>query len=71
MAIMKQMIFDTAKAFFIFIVCTWLFYFGLRMMHAEYEQHHRYDTPEGPAVKVFNTDDDFIERMNLFFRLGE
>lgn len=68
---MKQMIWDTTKAFVIFIVCTYLFYYGLRIMHAEYEQYHRYDMPNGPAVKVFNAEDDFIERLNLFFRLGE
>lgn len=68
---MKRMVWDTTKVFIIFIVCTCLFYFGLRMMHAEYEQYHRYDTPDGPAVKVFNTEDSFIQRLNLFFRLGE
>ncbi len=68
---MKQMIWDVTKAFVIFVVCTCLFYYGLRIIHAEYEQYHRYDVPSGPAVKVFNVEDDFIERLNLFFRLGE
>lgn len=71
MIIMKQMIWDTTKAFVIFIVCTCLFYYGLRIIHAEYEQYHRYDIPHGPAVKVFNAEDDILERLNLFFRLGE
>ncbi|MEN1969097.1 YqzK family protein [Lentibacillus sp. N15] len=68
---MKQMIWDTLKIFIIFIGCTFLFYFGLRVMHTEYEQIHRYDAPDGPAVKVYQTDDGFIDRLNLFFRLGE
>ncbi|MFD2762292.1 YqzK family protein [Lentibacillus juripiscarius] len=70
---MKQLLWDTLKVFVIFIVCTCLFYAGLRYMHAEYKQYHRYDPPEGPAVKVFNTetDESFIDRLNLFFRLGE
>ncbi|MEC5422334.1 YqzK family protein [Virgibacillus sp. C22-A2] len=68
---MKRLVWDTCKVFIIFIACTFLFYFGLRAMHSEYEQYHRYDPPEGPAVKVFNTDQSFIDRLNLFFRLGE
>jgi len=40
-------------------------------MHTEYENYHRYDQPEGPAVKVFQPDDGIIDRINLFFRLGE
>jgi len=68
---MRRMVWDIAKVFVIFIVCTFIFYFGLRVMHAEYEQYHRYDDPDGPAVKVFSTEETFLERLNLFFRLGE
>ncbi|MFD1039219.1 DUF4227 family protein [Virgibacillus byunsanensis] len=68
---MKRMIWDTVKIFVIFVACTFLFYFGLRVMHTEYEQYHRYDPPEGQSIKVFNTDQRFIDRLNLFFRLGE
>ncbi|QKY69252.1 YqzK family protein [Lentibacillus sp. CBA3610] len=69
---MKHLIWDTLKVFVIFITCTCLFYIGLRYMHTEYEQFHRYDPPEGPSVKVFETEDDsFFDRLNLFFRLGE
>lgn len=68
---MKRRIWDTFKVFALFIICTFLFYFGLRTMHAEYEHYHRYDPPEGPAVKVFNEDQGIIDRFNLFFRLGE
>lgn len=71
---MKQMVWDTVKVFVIFIACTSLFYIGLRYMHSEYEQFHRYDPPEGPSVKVFDDEDEndrFIDRLNLFLRLGE
>ncbi|HLR66379.1 YqzK family protein [Virgibacillus alimentarius] len=68
---MKRLIWDAGKVFIIFIACTFLFYFGLRVMHTEYEQFHRYDEPEGPAVKVFNTEDSIVDRLHLFFRLGE
>lgn len=68
---MKKVVWDTIKVFVIFIACTFLFYFGLRAMHSEYEQYHRYDPPEGPSVKVFNSRDSLVDRLNLFFRLGE
>lgn len=68
---MKRMIWDVLKIAIIFITCTSLFYFGIRMMHAEYEQYHRYDPPEGNAVKVFNSENNFLERLNVLFRLGE
>lgn len=68
---MKRMIWDVLKIAIIFITCTCLFYFGMRMMHAEYEQYHRYDPPEGNAVKVFHSEETFLERLNVFFRLGE
>lgn len=68
---MRRLVWDTSKVFIIFIACTFLFYFGLRVMHTEYEQYHRYDEPNGAAVKVFHTEESFIDRLNLFFRLGE
>lgn len=68
---MKRIMWDTTKVFVIFIACTFLFYYGLREMHSEYEQLHRYDPPKGTAVKVFNEEESFIDRLNLFFRLGE
>ncbi|MFD2045924.1 DUF4227 family protein [Ornithinibacillus salinisoli] len=68
---MKRAVWDAIKVFVIFIACTFLFYFGLQIMHSEYEQFHRYDPPEGPSVKVFNSEQSFIDRLNIFFRLGE
>lgn len=67
-----QLIKDTIKIFVIFTACTLLFYFGLRMMNEEYEQIHRYDEPEGKAVKVFQWEEEqIIDRLSIFFRLGE
>ncbi|GGJ94366.1 hypothetical protein GCM10007063_16110 [Lentibacillus kapialis] len=69
---MVQLFRDTLKIIILFIGCTCLFYFGLRYMHAEYEQFHRYDPPQGPSVKVSESEDgSFVDRLNLFFRLGE
>jgi len=68
---MKQMMWDVFKITIIFMTCTSLFYFGMRMMHAEYEQYHRYDPPEGDAVKVFQSEKNFLERLNIFFQIGE
>lgn len=68
---MNRVIWDTLKVFIIFVICTFLFYHALKTMHVEYEQIHRYDTPEGPAIGVFNEESSIIDRLNLFFRLGE
>jgi len=66
--ILKFSIWKMCKVTIIFICCTCLFYFGLRAMHEEYEQYHRYDQPEGPAVKVIGEQDRVIDRLYLFFK---
>lgn len=66
---MNRNFIDMIKIIIIFISCTCLFYYGLRAMHLEYEQFHRYDQPEGPAVKVFSQDNSIIDRLHQFFRL--
>lgn len=68
---MRRILLDVCKVTIIFFGCTCLFYFGLRAMHQEYEQYHRYDQPEGPAVKVFSEDEGFMDRLHLFFRTGD
>ncbi|MDC3415437.1 YqzK family protein [Aquibacillus salsiterrae] len=63
---------DTLKIFIVFTCCTLLFYFGLRAIHTEYEDYRRYDPPKSNAVKVFNPNSqDLVDRLSLFFRLGE
>lgn len=68
---MKQFIWDFFKIAVIFICCTCIFYIGLRFMYQEYEERHRYDEPIGPAVKVFDEESGLIDRIQLYFRLGE
>ncbi|MBR3120719.1 YqzK family protein [Oceanobacillus profundus] len=68
---MNRMIRDTIKVFVIFTMCTVIFYVGLQIMHREYEEIHRYDPPEGPAVKVFHSQTKLLERFQLFFKAGE
>jgi len=68
---MRRILWDVMKVTVIFICCTFLFYFGLRALHQEYEQYHRYDQPEGPAVKVFSEDEDRLFDFLKFFRLGD
>ncbi|MCP8616771.1 DUF4227 family protein [Salirhabdus salicampi] len=60
------------KVLLIFVICTLFFYFGLRFMHEEYDQFHRYDKPKGNAVKVSDVEDgNWLDRLSIFFRLGE
>jgi len=68
---------QTIKVFLIFVICTLFFYFGLVWMNEEYENYHRYDQPEGKAIKVSSENDDqrasltFVERLRLFYQIGE
>jgi len=68
---MSEFVWDALKVFIIFTLCTFLFYFGLKVMHREYEEIHRYDSPEGPAVKVFQSQGRIVERFQLFFHEGD
>ncbi|MFD1018567.1 DUF4227 family protein [Thalassobacillus hwangdonensis] len=68
----KSFMLDTFKVMAVFVVCTSFFYVALRMVHMEYERQHRYDPPQGSAVKVFNQDQmDWAERLSIFYQLGE
>ncbi|WP_257347834.1 YqzK family protein [Pseudalkalibacillus decolorationis] len=71
-----QLIWNTLKVFIAFIGCTLLFYYGLSWLNAEYQDYHRYDEPEGRAVKVFETfqeedEMNFVQRLLLFYETGE
>lgn len=68
---MRRVIWNVCKVTVIFICCTVLFYLGLRAIHEEYERYHRYDQPDGPALKVFGENESLLDRLHLFFRLGE
>ncbi|WP_042458065.1 YqzK family protein [Neobacillus dielmonensis] len=60
-------ILQTLKVFIIFTGCTVLFYYGIMWVTEEYQNYHRYDEPEGAAVKVSNAVDQ--QRSSLFDRL--
>lgn len=67
--------FDTLKVFILFTGCTLLFYFGIIWINQEYEQYHRYDEPEGGALKVSAQMKDltpkWVDRLIYFYQNGE
>lgn len=70
-----KMIFQTLKVFIIFTGCTILFYYGIIWINEEYQDYHRYDEPEGTAIKVSTMesqeDTSVIDRLILFYLNGE
>lgn len=67
--------FQTVKVFIIFTGCTILFYYGIILVSEEYQNYHRYDAPEGAALKVSNAvkegDPSMLDRLKLFYLSGE
>ncbi|MFJ5715658.1 YqzK family protein [Neobacillus sp. NPDC093127] len=65
----------TLKVFIIFTGCTILFYYGIMWVSEEYQNYHRYDEPEGSAVKVSNAVNEksssLLDRLMLFYLNGE
>ncbi|WP_203361836.1 DUF4227 family protein [Bacillus sp. REN10] len=61
--------------FFLFTSLTLLFYIGIVWFQNEYEKKHRYDEPEGAALKVAVSLDEldvhWLERLLLFYLDGE
>jgi hypothetical protein len=66
---------QTIKVFIIFTGCTILFYYGIMWVNEEYQNYHRYDKPEGAAMKVTNTLEEksssMLDRLKLFYLNGE
>ncbi|MGG1399574.1 YqzK family protein [Bacillus salipaludis] len=66
---------QTIKVFIIFTGCTILFYYGIMWVSQEYQSYHRYDAPEGAALKVSSEvkDDNpgWLNRLILFYLNGE
>jgi hypothetical protein len=66
---------QTIKVFIIFTGCTILFYYGIIWVSQEYQNYHRYDGPEGAALKVSNAVDEdsssLLDRLMLFYLNGE
>jgi hypothetical protein len=69
------LILHTLKVFLLFTGCTILFYYGIMWINEEYESYHRYDAPEGAAIKVSGAtvqeDTSMLERLLLFYLNGE
>lgn len=67
--------YNTFKVFILFTGCTVLFYFGIMWVNQEYENYHRYDEPEGAAVKVTKMveerDEGWFKRLLFFYHYGE
>lgn len=74
---MKQsikLIMHTTKVFILFVGFTILFYFGMVWLNQEYENYHRYDEPNGTAIKASATvaeEGNWIDRLKLFYMSGE
>ncbi|WP_059171021.1 YqzK family protein [Bacillus sp. FJAT-27445] len=68
-------VYNALKVLILFIACTFLFYYGMMWIHEEYQNYHRYDKPQGTAVKVSKSADsgnpDWLDRLLLFYMSGE
>ncbi|MGG1337934.1 YqzK family protein [Bacillus subtilis] len=66
---------DALKVFILFTSFTALFYYAMIWVNQEYENYHRYDKPEGSAVKVVEMDQDekggWLDRLIFFYQNGE
>jgi hypothetical protein len=75
MASFFQMVLQTIKVFVIFTACTILFYYGIMWVGEEYQSYHRYDKPEGTAMKVskdvMEEGSSLLDRLKLFYLNGE
>jgi len=70
-----KIVFNTLKVFILFTGCTILFYYGIMWLNEEYTEYHRYDEPEGSAIKVTaageDHDSNWFDRLLLFYLNGE
>ncbi|SEM87182.1 Protein of unknown function [Mesobacillus persicus] len=70
-----SLILHAFKVFIFFTGCTILFYYGIMWVNEEYQNYHRYDEPQGAAVKVSGRNSDsepgMIDRLILFYLNGE
>ncbi|RLQ90637.1 YqzK family protein [Falsibacillus albus] len=70
-----KLLWQSFRVFILFTGCTILFYCGIMWVNQEYQDQHRYDEPEGSAVKVFNSATgetvDWFNRLIFFYVDGE
>ncbi|EME76574.1 DUF4227 domain-containing protein [Bacillus sonorensis] len=66
---------DMIKVFVLFTGFTVLFYYAMIWINSEYENYHRYDEPNGAALKVSSMDggeqDGWFNRLIFFYLNGE
>lgn len=69
------LILHTFKVFILFTGCTVLFYYGIMWVNEEYQNYHRYDEPQGAAIKVSGgssaEEQGMLDRLILFYMNGE
>lgn len=71
-----KLILQTIKVFLIFTTCTILFYYAIMWISEEYQNHKKYDEPEGQAVKVVSdhhieNETNWFNRLVMFYLNGE
>ncbi|SDY59634.1 Protein of unknown function [Evansella caseinilytica] len=68
---------EAILVFFLFLGCTLVFYYGILWVSGEYEKYHRYDEPNGNAVKVVTElsenvpVNETVRRFQYFLKHGE
>ncbi len=66
--------FQMVKIFVLFAIFMVVFYFALNWFNSEYQGLHRYDAPEGDAVKVFSPEEkdnnETIDQLLQFYLDG-
>lgn len=66
---------QTLKVFILFTGCTILFYYAIMWISEEYQNHQRYEEPEGKAVKVasdgIESEHSWYDRLIMFYLSGE
>ncbi len=66
---------DMIKVFILFTGFTILFYYAIIWVNLEYQEMHRYDQPEGAALKVTNMikneEESWLNRLIFFIDNGE
>lgn len=66
---------DMFKVFILFSGFTILFYCAMMWINSEYRDYHRYDPPEGSAIKVTTMEEEnhsrWFDRLMFFYLNGE
>ncbi|OZM57127.1 hypothetical protein CIB95_06560 [Lottiidibacillus patelloidae] len=71
-----NLLYDTIKVFIFFVAFTLLFYYGIVWLNDEYEGYHKYDQPQGGAVKVIGNKQEEVpvfslKRLYFYYHYGE